>query len=231
VLGYSGGGTATEWAAELAPSYAPDLSANLVAAAQGGVLVDPAHSMNYVDGSSLWSGVMPMAIVGISRAFGMDFTPYLSDYGKQIMARMQATSVITVFGEYPGLSWSQMALPEYPTPESVPGYASMVNKLIMGTGGTPQIPMLFDDATNGYGDLMTITGDVRTLARQYCAAGVQVDYHEDNLSPTDGWIHLEEATPWWFQAIPWLMDRMNGKPAPSNCASIPPGTPLTPLPS
>ena len=72
LIGYSGGAIATEWAAELAPSYAPDINQNLVGAAFGGVLVDPAHNLHYVSGSSIWAGVIPMAIItfGVPRATG-----------------------------------------------------------------------------------------------------------------------------------------------------------------
>jgi hypothetical protein len=43
LAGYSGGAIATEWAAQLAPSYAPEINSDIVGAAMGGVLVDPAH--------------------------------------------------------------------------------------------------------------------------------------------------------------------------------------------
>ena len=57
LIGYSGGAIATEWAAELAPSYAPDINSRLVGAAIGGVLVDPAHNLHYIEGSLNWAGV------------------------------------------------------------------------------------------------------------------------------------------------------------------------------
>ena len=89
LIGYSGGAIATEWAAELAPSYAPEIDRRIVGAAFGGALVDPAHNLHYVDGSRVWSGVMPMAIIGVSRAFHVDLTPYLSDYGMQLFNNLQ----------------------------------------------------------------------------------------------------------------------------------------------
>ncbi len=79
MIGYSGGAIATEWAAELAPTYAPTVNSKLVGATMGGVLVDPAHNLHYVDGSLNWAGVMPMAIIGVSSAFNIDLTPYLSE--------------------------------------------------------------------------------------------------------------------------------------------------------
>ena len=53
------GAIATEWAAELAPTYAPDVSPQLVGVAFGGTLVDPgADNLRYVEGGSS-AGVMP----------------------------------------------------------------------------------------------------------------------------------------------------------------------------
>src|SRR6201996_558683 len=52
MIGYSGGAIATEWAAELAPTYAPTINSKLVGATMGGVLVDPAHNLHYVEGSA-----------------------------------------------------------------------------------------------------------------------------------------------------------------------------------
>ena len=105
----------------------------------GGVLVDPAHNLHYVDGSLSWAGIMPMAIIGVSRAFHIDLTPYLSEYGKPLYAKLEKASIVNVLAQYPGLTWAQLAKPEYPTPESIPVYVHTVNQLIMGTGGTPTI--------------------------------------------------------------------------------------------
>ena len=237
LIGYSGGAIATEWAAELAPSYAPDVDSKLVGASFGGVLADPAHNLHYVDGSSQWAGVIPMAVIGVSRAFHIDLTPYLSEYGKAVYDKLQKASIAEVLGKYPGLTWAQLAKPEYATPESVPPYVETVNQLIMGTGGTPTVPLqIFQGAFGelegtsggqpgiGEGDGVMIAGDVRTLARQYCERGVAVSYTQQDLLG-----HVPTAVPWITAAIPWLAARFGGKAAPENCASIPPGNPLTPI--
>jgi len=236
LIGYSGGAIATEWAAELAPTYAPDVDAKLVGAAMGGVLVDPAHNLHYVDGSLSWAGVMPMAIIGISRAFHVDLTRYMSKYGKEVAAKLQRASIGEALGHYPGLTWAQLAKPEYPTPESIPAYVHTVNQLIMGTGGTPTAPLFIgqgalgelegtpgDKPGIGEGDGVMIAGDVRTLARSYCERGDRVLYDEYALG------HITAATPWITTAVPWLEARFAGAPAPENCASIPPGNPLIPI--
>jgi hypothetical protein len=236
MIGYSGGAIATEWAAELAPTYAPTINSKLVGATMGGVLVDPAHNLHYVDGSLSWAGVMPMAIIGVSRAFHIDLTPYLSTYGKQVYAKLEKASIVNVLAQYPGLTWAQLAKPEYPTPESIPVYVHTVNQLIMGTRGTPTIPLqisqgalgeLEGTAGNkpgiGEGDGVMIAGDVRTLARQYCSKGTKVQYSQYLLG------HIGTAVPWITEAMTWMNNRFLGLPAPQNCASIAPGNSLAPI--
>ena len=240
MLGYSGGAIATEWASELAPTYAPSVNRLLVGATYGGTLVDPAHNLQYVSGSSLWAGVMPMALIGIARASNVDLTPYLSPYGQQIFSQFQGASIIQgLFGGYSGLTFGQLVLPQYQNPASIPIFAKLANPLIMGTGGTPTTPLQIEQGAGGTidgtpgnqpgigpGDGVMIAGDVRTLARQYCGRGVPVQYDEyANLD------HVETALVWIVDAYSWLLGRFAHLPAPSDCSSIAPGNPLTPLPA
>jgi hypothetical protein len=116
LLGYSGGAIASEWAAELAPTYATDANARLIGAAIGGVLVHPAHNLRYVEGTFFWAGVMPMALIGIARAFGVDFTPYLSPRGLRLFHDMQSTSIANILGQprYWRLKWADVISPAHP---------------------------------------------------------------------------------------------------------------------
>jgi hypothetical protein len=236
LLGYSGGAIATEWAAELAPSYAPDVNARLIGAAFGGVLVSPGHNLHYIDGSKTWAGVMPMAIIGAARSFEIDLQPYLSDYGRKVYAAMKDDSIVQVLGAYPGLTWKKLAKPEYSTPESVGIYVDVVNQLIMGTGGTPTVPLFIgqgnrgdlegtrnDQPGIGAGDGVMIAGDVRSLARQYCDAGTKVLYKEYKAS------HVGALGSWLPSASTWLQARFAGRGAPANCDAIAPGNSLAPI--
>ena len=115
----------------------------------------------------------------------------------------------------------------------------MVNKLIMGTGGTPTIPLFIGQGANGVpegtpgdkpgigaGDGVMIAGDVRTLALDYCANGTTVHYEQyDDLT------HVSSLLPWLPNSIDWIMERFAGLPAPDNCSSIAPGNPLDPIPA
>jgi hypothetical protein len=238
MLGYSGGAIATEWAAELAPTYAPDVNARMIGAAMGGLLVDPAHNLHYIEGTWFWAGVMPMALVGIARAFEKDFTSYLAPTGVTVFNEMQTTSIVDVLGRYKGLTWQKLVRPEYPTPERLPLYVSCANKLIMGTGGTPTIPLFIGQGANGElegtpgnkkgiraGDGVMIAGDVRTLARNYCAKGTKVYYEQYKALS-----HVTSVAIWLPNSIAWIKERFADLPAPQNCSSIRPGNPLEPIP-
>ncbi|OKJ16048.1 lipase family protein [Kitasatospora sp. CB01950] len=237
LLGYSGGAIATNWAAALAPGYAPDVNRRLVGFAEGGLLVDPAHNLKYVDGSTVWAGVIPMAVIGVARAYDLDLTPYLSDYGKQVYTKMQDASIVNALGQYPDLTWKKLAKPEYADPNSVPPFLAAVNKVNLGSAPTPTVPgylaqgnagVLEGTFSNvsgiGTGDGVMVAGDVRALARQYCATGNSRIAHQqyDLLS------HLGTAVPWAPTAVGYLNDRFAGKTAPSDCGHIAPGNPLTP---
>ncbi|MGO9487989.1 MAG: lipase family protein [Solirubrobacteraceae bacterium] len=237
LAGYSGGAIATEWAAQLAPTYAPEINSDLIGAAMGGVLVDPAHNLKYVEGSSKWASIIPMSLDGLARAFHLDLTQYLTEYGQELLNEDQHDS-ITNEQEVPGLTWSQLAKPEYPTPESIPVFVRTANKLIVGREGTPTVPLLIGQGNGGEelegtpgnkpgigpGDGVMIAGDVRSLARQWCSRGLAVQYTEyQHLG------HIEGAAPWLSEAATWLAGRFAGTTAPQDCGEIAPGNSLAPI--
>ncbi|MCU1640196.1 MAG: lipase [Nocardia sp.] len=237
LIGYSGGAIATNWAAALAPSYAPDVDARLVGAAEGGVLVNPARNLSYISGSIGWSGVAAMAIIGIARSYDIDFTPYLNSYGAQIIDRLSNASIANVLFQYPGLTWQQLAKPEYADPNSVPPFVEAVRKIDLGLAPTPTTPMFIGQGANGelegsdgskpgigHGDGVMLAGDVRALANQYCATGnPAIQYQQYDLLS-----HVPSMVPWTPTALAWLTARFAGEPAPTSCGAIAPGNSLAP---
>ena len=103
------------------------------------MLVRPSANLNYIDGSAIWAGVMPMAIVGVARGFHIDLQPYLNDYGKQVYAKLQKAPITQVLGAYPGLTWKKMTKPAYANPASIPIFVTTVNKLNLGTRPAGQV--------------------------------------------------------------------------------------------
>ena len=226
MVGYSGGSIATEWASELAPNYAPGL--HIVGVAEGGIPVDYAHNLTYVNGDTDgWAGVIPAVLVGTSRAFGVNLTPYLSAYGQQVTSQVADQCINNFAGNYPGLTIQQLLKPQYQDFLANPTFASIVNEEIMGTApGHPTGPLLMAVGnSDGTGDGVMVAADVEGLAHEYCQQGVAVTFDEyTNLD------HEETIAPFESTALAFLQSRFAGAPAPNGCASIGTGNALTPLP-
>ncbi|HEX6452836.1 MAG TPA: lipase family protein [Trebonia sp.] len=225
MLGYSGGSIATEWAAELAPSYASEL--NIVGTAIGGVPVHFAHVLSYINGDNDWSGIIPAFLISLPQAFNVDVSQYLSAYGKQLISQVAGKCIADFASSYPGLTIQQLLLPQYSNPYQIPVFVNIINHLIMGTTpGRPGEPMLIGVGNyDGTGDGIMIAGDEEALAHEYCQRGVPVTFQEYQGLP-----HADAAVPWEAAALTFLEGRFAGLPAPNGCSSIGPGNSLAPLP-
>jgi hypothetical protein len=223
LMGYSGGAIASDWAAEQAPTYAPNL--DIVGTAMGGIAVDLAHNLAYINGSQEWSGAIPAALVGIARAFKIDLSDYLSSYGMQVADAVGGSCLESDLGGYPGLTYQQLLKPQYTNIDQIPAFVAAINTLIMGSAGTPEEPLFMGvgDA-DGTGDDVMVDADDEALATEYCRRGVSVQFttyeNED---------HGTAALAFLPSAVTWVLARLNGVPADNGCSSIPAGDALTPL--
>ncbi|WP_371831241.1 lipase family protein [Rhodococcoides corynebacterioides] len=212
MIGYSGGSVPTQWGAEVAPTYAPELA--LVGAAAGGLPVNLAHNLPYVSGSAGWAGVMPALVVAYQRTYGFDTDAFLSEEGRAVTAQVQDRCIAGFAASYPGLTDAAMVRPPYRSLLDVPAVVAAVGDNVMGTAGTPRIPMfLAVGDIDGTGDSVMITADVRDLAGEYCDRGVPVVYHQyDGASHTDAFPRFEA------DAAQFLADRFAGTPTATTCA-------------
>ena len=224
MYGYSGGSIAADWAAELAPRYAPAL--NIVGVAMGGIPVDLAHNLRYVNGSHGWSGVVPAVMVSLTRSFHLDLAKYGSAYGKKIFAEVRRQCIGSFLGAYPGLRVQKLVKHRYRDILGVPVFKRIANRLIMGSvPGHPIAPFFMAVGNaDGVGDGVMVARDVQALAYQYCHQGDPVE-----LQVYKGAVHTEAALHFEAPAVAFLMARFAGDPATGNCASIPRGNSLSPL--
>jgi hypothetical protein len=225
ITGYSGGSIATEFAAELAQSYAPSL--HIVAAAAGGVPVDLLHNLTYINGSPSWASTIPPSTVATARAVGLNLRPALSSYGLQLTGQVKHACIAQFLGRYPGLTYQKLFKPQYADVlKALPSFVSVGDHMIMGRSGTPNMPMLLGVGNaDGTGDGVMISRDVQQLAYEYCRRGVSVQFHEYT-----GDTHTIAAVAFEPQAAAFLEQRLNGLPAVNGCASITPGNSLAPTP-
>lgn len=225
MVGYSGGSIATDWASELAGAYAPDL--HIVGAAEGGVPVDLAHNLTYINGDTDgWAGVIPAVLVSTAHAFDVNLPPYLSPYGTKVTQQIAGQCINQFAGNYNGLTIQQLLQPQYQNFLGDATFASIVNELTMGTGGKPTSPMLIGVGNaDGTGDNVMVAADDEALAYKFCHEGVSVDFSE-----YQGADHEEAIASFEPSALSFLESRFNGVPATGNCSSIGPGNSLALLP-
>jgi len=225
LTGYSGGSIAAEWASEVAPRYAPQL--DIVGVAEGGIPVDYAHNLAYINGTtSSWSSIIPAVLVALSLAYGVDLTPYLSPYGVQLTTQ-DAHACIGSLSGVPGLTVQKLLKPQYQDFLAVPVFAKIVDDLIMGSvPGHPTGPLFMGIGdSDGTGDGIMVTADVAGLAHQYCQQGVPLQ-----LSVYQGSDHTQAALHFEPAAISFLQQRFAGVPFQNGCSSVPTGNSLAPLP-
>ncbi|SNT15767.1 lipase family protein [Rhodococcoides kyotonense] len=224
LIGYSGGSVPTQWGAEVAPRYAPEL--NIVGVAAGGVPVDFAHNLPYVSGSPKWAGVIPALVVAYQRAYRLDTSLFLSEYGAQVVDQVDQECIAQFADDYPDLTDADMVKPPYTSLLDVPVVVEIVNDNIMGISGTPSAPLfLAVGHSDPIGDTVMITADVEALAHEYCSRGADVQYAQ-----YDGLNHEQAFPPFEAQGFQFLSDRFANLPTHSNCAVIGPGNSLAPTP-
>lgn len=210
LMGYSGGGHATAWANEVAQEYAPEL--NIVGAAMGGLPVAPLNVARKVDGT-LFAGVYFGAVLGLSRANPqINVNDYATPAG---LAMLQDMGKRCLLGTLQGQ-------PEMLTPYVFkkgsqylkdPNFLDLPEMKAIGAENTmgsraPKAPVYIYE---GVLDEVMPIADVDQLVRTYCAQGQRVQYHRVLLGD-----HVTLAlSP--HAAMGYVLDRLNGKPAPSNC--------------
>jgi hypothetical protein len=201
--GYSGGALASQWANELAATYAPEL--NLVGVAAGGVPADIEAIARAIDGTAL-SGVYFGATVGLSRAYPeINIDALLNDRGQAAFETLGGQCI----GEFT-VSFAFQRMRDYVTvPEllDVPAIKTVIAENTMGQR-LPDAPTYIYQGTH---DELAITPPVDALVGKYCGMGAPVQYVKILGE------HITTAGTGVPGALAYLNARLAGRPAPSNC--------------
>lgn len=209
MVGYSGGGMATAWAAALASSYAPEL--RLAGAAMGGVpmnLVSMLEGLGY--GRHPVFGLALAAGLGLEREYKDRFplSDQLNDRGLAVRAKLANSCTNDILTAAAGQGVMDVAKTTVMTGDPVARAVVEENSLELYPG-VPNIPVFeWHSPIDG---LIPIDAVVHTVAR-YCAAGTKV--WSEQIPVPD---HLTAAVLGLPAALAWLDARLRGEPAPSNC--------------
>lgn len=202
--GYSGGGMATSWAAEMAPTYAPEL--NLIGAVLGSPVGDMGVALENLNGG-FHSGLPLMAIAGLRRVYpALDraIDIHATELGRRSLAAIADLGTVDAlrrFGHQSIDDYLDIPLNEFLTQ---PDIAAMMTDLQLGTH-KPEIPLLVVQAV--YDEVISVDAVDRQVAR-YREQGVPVTYVRDQLSEHYSLLPLSGPI-----AVSWLSHRLSGRPA------------------
>jgi hypothetical protein len=201
--GYSGGGLATAWAAEVNAAYAPEL--NVVGAVLGSPVGDPANTYRRLNGSpaSGFPALMVASLVHIYPDLGRVIQQHLTDKGRSLLAaarRMTTVSAVLRLANKDMADYVNRPLDQI---LDLPEVQHVFNEIRLGTAA-PAPPVLLVQAVH---DSIVAVDDIDALAETYRAAGADVTYHRDMFS--DHMLLHPMSAP---MTLRWLTDRFAGRP-------------------
>ncbi|WP_432167626.1 lipase family protein [Streptomyces sp. bgisy031] len=223
LYGYSQGGGASAAAAELQPSYAPDVK--LAGTYAGAPPANLTSVIKGIDGSAL-AGALAWSINGFAQAdpdLRAVVEANVSDAGE---AALKDASTMCVGDALFGLgfthssTWTTNGKSIGDIIAADPRAKAALDKQRIGTL-EPAGPVRV--ATGVQDDIVPHT-QARQLAVDWCAEGADVTYEAIKLPNLGDKIltnHLVPLITDQGNAISWLTDRLSGKPATSNCRAIP----------
>jgi triacylglycerol lipase len=201
--GYSGGGLATGWAAEVAADYAPEL--NVVGAALGSPVGDLGHTFLRLNGS-FWSGLPALMVAALARIYPeLDrvIDEHATGEGRALLDSLQT---MTTAGAVLRMRHRSMAdYIDQPLDQilDTPAVQHVFDDTRLGTT-VPTPPVLMVQAVH---DEVISVDDIDALADAYAAGGAAVTYHRDLLSE-----HLLLHPLSAPLVLRWLRDRFAGRP-------------------
>ncbi|MFE3637744.1 lipase family protein [Streptomyces sp. NPDC059168] len=222
LYGYSEGGGATAAAAELQPSYAPDVT--LAGTYSGAPPADLTAVTKAIDGSDL-AGALGWAVNGFLQA-APALRPIadkrLNAAGKAALADLSTMCVADAILHYNSVrstAWTADGSSLGDVVEDEPALRDFLDRQRIGRT-KPASPVR---VATGVSDDLVPHAQARRLAVDWCHKGADVTY-VPVLVPPLGRSLLNHVTPLIADqgnAIGWLTDRLSGRPARSTCWSLP----------
>ncbi len=201
--GYSGGGLATAWAAELCADYAPDL--DVVGAVLGAPVGNLSHTFRRLNGSFM-SGLPAVMIAALTHIYpDLDraIKEHSTEEGRLLLQRLEkmttAAAVIRMIRKDVG-DYLDQPLEQFLGSLEVQRVIDSIN---LGTT-VPTPPVLIVQAVHDY---IISVDDIDDLADAYSGGGAAVTYHRDAFNE-----HLLLHPLSAPMTLRWLQDRFARRP-------------------
>lgn len=201
--GYSGGGLATAWAAEMYDRYAPEL--NIVAAVLGSPVGDLGNTYHRLNGK-FFSGLPVMVVAALMHTypeFRRVIGEHLTDEGRatlEQLTRMTTAHAVMRLAKKDMATMLSRSLDEV---LELPEVQHVFDNIRLGTAA-PTMPVLIIQAVH---DRIISVDDIDQLAQTYELGGTDVTYHRDRFCEHI-LLHPLSAP----MSLRWLRDRFEGLP-------------------
>ncbi|WP_072806811.1 lipase family protein [Rhodococcoides yunnanense] len=208
ITGYSGGAIASGWAAQLAPTYAPEV--NLVGTAFGGAPIDYRILLGSMNGRNASSTLFLSAAMGVAREYPEMFQ-LMNANGLRLA---QIAKDMCVYLLAPGglvAPIPTQALSDIPDVDRSPIAESIIADTRMGGDLAPTTPVFI---YQGQQEFWIPRQGAETLYDEWCAHGADVRL-EEYLGE-----HVIVAVSGLPASHDWIDDRLAGVPAPDGCSSF-----------
>ncbi|CAA0092251.1 putative inactive lipase [Mycolicibacterium vanbaalenii] len=201
--GYSGGGLASAWAAEVQGAYAPEL--NVVGAVLGSPVGNLGHTFRRLNGS-IYSGLPAMVVAALTHIYPdleRIISEHATDEGKAMLARIERMTTAHAMIRLAGTDMASLI--DRPLEEVLltPEVQHVFDSIKLGTCA-PTAPVLIVQAVH---DRIISVADIDELTETYTRGGASVTYHRDMFSE-----HLLLHPMSAPMTLRWLRDRFAGRP-------------------
>lgn len=213
IWGYSQGGQSAAFAAELQPSYAPELK--LVAVAHGGTPGDFFRTANYLNARN-GSAFLFKTVAGLNAEYptSIPFDLAISPAGRLAYNKLKDECIFKALFEFQNQDIASYTNPGF-TLDKLLSLKSVKDTLTEQTLGTQRVgvPMY---QYHGQADEFIPLDQAIAMKKRYCAQGTDVTF---DLYPSEHIVTQFQAAP---TVLSWLKDRFDGKPAQGTCGNAGP---------
>ncbi|BCO36131.1 lipase [Mycobacterium heckeshornense] len=173
--GYSGGGLATAWAAEVCADYAPEL--DIVGAVLGSPVGDLAHTFRRLNGGPL-AGLPALVIAALAHVYpDLDrvIKTHTNEAGRALLRQLEDMTTVGAVIRMAGKNVNRYL--DRPLEEilEMPEVQDVFDNIKLGTA-VPAPPILIVQAVHDY---LIAVEDIDALADAYSGGGADVTYHRD----------------------------------------------------
>jgi hypothetical protein len=208
--GYSQGGGASAWAAQLWPTYYPSL--DLVADASGGIPSELDAVAEYLNGS-IGAPFLLYSVIGLNQDYPskVNLASYTSAAGKEAIKKVEEEGLVESLGSFSFKNIDEYTINKETLPQllAVPSIKEVIGKQLLGRTAI-KVPVYQYHAML---DEIVPKGQDEQLRYTYCKEGVKDDWNEVLGEHILGDFEGEE------NVVNWIEEMINGKPVKDNCPS------------